>query len=776
MPANFIREIQGASQRSPFVGTTVSNIQGVVTAIIATGAGRGFYFQDPNPDSDNATSEGIFVFLGSTWTPPGGLAIGSSVQVAGLVEEFRRGGNGGDPNNLTVTQINANASGGSVAQIASIGSITPTVIGSGGRVAPTSVINNDFVTGSAGNVETSGDFDPTTEGIDFYESLEGMLVQINNPRTTSPTNSSGEIWVLPDGGIGATGVTARGGSIVSPTDFNPERIQIDDMLLGAKSPAVDVGAQLGTVTGIVDYSFSNYEVLATTLPTVFSPSALTREVTALKPSETGLAIATFNVENLDPNDGATKFNTLASRIVTNLGAPDIISLEEVQDNNGATNDAGVDATTTYSTLIAAIQASGGPAYEFRQINPTDDQDGGEPGGNIRVGFLFNPQRVQFVDRPGGTSTSNTTINTVDGKPQLSASPGRIDPTNAAFAASRKPLVGEFVFNGKTIFVVGNHFNSKGGDQPLYGPNQPPTLSSEVQRRQQAQLVNDFVDGILAVDVNANVIVLGDLNDFPSSEPLNILKGTPGGSGTAVLRNLIETLPANEQYTYNFQGNAQVLDQILVSNGLFAQLNGYDVVHVNSEFTDQVSDHDPSVARFTLGEAIAPQPQPLPQPEPLPEPLPKSILGTPGNDRLNGTSDDDVIEGLAGNDVLKGVAGNDVLIGQKGKDLLVGGLGSDRLTGGTGKDTFIFQQKDEAGDTITDFSRGDVLKLVKLLNRLNYKGSDPVADGYLRFRQAAANTLVQLDMDGSKGGEGFSNLTSLLNVKAATLEVGRNVLV
>jgi len=148
-----------------------------------------------------------------------------------------------------------------------------------------------------------------------------------------------------------------------------------------------------------------------------------------------------------------------------------------------------------NTLIASIQAAGGPTYEFRRVNPSDDQDGGEPGGNIQVGFLFNPARVQFVDRPGATSTSSTSINNIGGKPQLSASPGRIDPTNTAFSSSRKPLVGEFVFNGKTIFVVGNHFNSKGGDQPLYGPNQPPTLTSEIQRRQQAQIVNDFVDGI-----------------------------------------------------------------------------------------------------------------------------------------------------------------------------------------------------------------------------------------------------------------------------------------
>ncbi|MGB8686386.1 MAG: hypothetical protein WCD53_03475 [Microcoleus sp.] len=165
---------------------------------------------------------------------------------------------------------------------------------------------------------------------------------------------------------------------------------------------------------------------------------------------------------------------------------------------------------------------------------------------VRVGFLFNPNRVTFVDRPGGTSTTATTINTVSSAPQLSASPGRIDPTNAAFNTSRKPLVGEFQFNGQPVFVIANHFNSKGGDEPLYGPNQPPVLTSETQRRQQAQIVNNFVDRILAVDANANVIVAGDFNDFQLSEPLNIVRGIPGGPGTAVLQNLIETLPENER--------------------------------------------------------------------------------------------------------------------------------------------------------------------------------------------------------------------------------------
>ncbi len=274
-----------------------------------------------------------------------------------------------------------------------------------------------------------------------------------------------------------------------------------------------------------------------------------------------------------------------------LGLPILRELMEVQDNNGAVNDGVVDANVTFNRLISAIQAAGGPGYQFRSINPVDDQDGGEPGGNIRVGFLFNPARVTFVDRPGGSSTSTTTVVGGAQGPALSTSPGRLDPLNPAFTRSRKPLVGEFLFDGHTLFIIANHFKSKGGDQPLFGHHQPPARPSEVQRQQQAQVMSDFVQTILARDPNANVVVLGDLNDFEFSGTLSLLK-------SARLTDLVETLPPEERYTYVFEGNSQVLDHILVSPNLVQNAAvEYDMVHVNAEFAEQVSDHDPEVARI-----------------------------------------------------------------------------------------------------------------------------------------------------------------------------------
>ena len=149
-----------------------------------------------------------------------------------------------------------------------------------------------------------------------------------------------------------------------------------------------------------------------------------------------------------------------------------------------------------------------------------------------------------------------------------------------------------MFNGQKLFVIANHFGSKGGDQPLFGRFQPPTLSSEAKRIQQAQIVNDFVDEILAADPNASIVVLGDLNDFEFSTALNTLKG-------GVLNALIETLPAGERYTYVFDGNSQAIDHILLSGNLFSKPREFDVVHVNAEFEVQASDHDPQVVRIRL---------------------------------------------------------------------------------------------------------------------------------------------------------------------------------
>jgi predicted extracellular nuclease len=570
-PPTRIHTIQGASHRSPLEGTLVLNVPGIVTAKTF----NGFFIQDPAPDADPATSEAIFVF---TSTAPA-VNVGDAVSARGTVQEFRPGG--AATINLTTTELgNPNVG----VTVLSSGNALPstTVIGAD-RMPPTEVIEDD----AAGNVETTGVFDPATDGIDFWESLEAMRLQLNDAQATGPRNSFGEISVV----TGAAGVrTTRGGIVIRPGDFNPERVILDDVIMA--TPSVNTGDTLaGATVGVLDYNFGNFKLLITSVGAPTS-GGIAREMTAAA-SPGQLAMATFNVENLDAAEGPDKFTALAAMIVNNLRSPDILALEEIQDNNGPTNDSVVDASLTLAKLRDAVVAAGGPTYSWRLIDPVDDQDGGEPGGNIRQAFFFRTDRgVSFVDRPGGTSTTATGVVAGPGGPELTVSPGRVDPTNPAFINSRKPLVGEFMYNAHRLFVVANHFNSKGGDDPLFGYRQPPILSSEVQRNQQASVLAGFVSQILSIDEDALVAVIGDLNDFEFSQPLTILEA-------AGLTTLIETLPQSERYSYVFDGNSQTLDHMQVSDGLLAALIQFDSVHANSEFADQISDHDPQAARFGL---------------------------------------------------------------------------------------------------------------------------------------------------------------------------------
>jgi predicted extracellular nuclease len=602
LPAT-IAGVQGASHLSPLTGRVVTGVEGIVTAR-RTAGGRGVWIQTPVGDADVRTSEGIFVFVNAAPA----AAIGDAVRVTGTVTEFRGGcadpctpAAGSGFNNLTITQLtssNANV------QILSSGNPlpAPTVIGTGGRMPHTEEIDDDSPT--TRDVEVANVFDPADDAIDFYESLEGMLVRLDGGAVVvGPTKSFGEISVLPNGGSWTTGIrTPRGGILYSSyADGQPERIQVDDEILRDLAPTprpakampdMDVGAVVTSpIVGPLDYTFANYKLQATTTP-VFTRSTIARETTRA-PRDQELAVATFNVENLSINDSQAKFDELAGMIVTNLRAPDLIGIEEVQDDSGATDNGITDASQTWARLIAAIQSAGGPVYEYRSINPLNNQDGGAPGGNIRVGFLFRTDRgLSFVDRPGGNATTPTAVVDHPSGPRLSLSPGRIDPANPAYAETRKSLAGEFRFRGKKVFAVVVHFSSKGDDQPLFGRFQPPTRLSEEARHGQAQVVADFVSDLRAADENAYVVVLGDINDFQFSATVEIL-------GEGGLTTFVNDLPANERYSYVFEGNSQVLDQILATDVMLARLVEYDVVHVNAEFAVQASDHEPSVARINM---------------------------------------------------------------------------------------------------------------------------------------------------------------------------------
>ena len=385
--------------------------------------------------------------------------------------EFRAGG--ATSANLSTTEIS-----GATAVITGSGRIAPTIVGRGGRKPPRTVIDDDTV----GDVEQDSVFDPREDGLDFYESLEGMLTEVRKAVAIAPTTDFGsnrELPVLADGGAGATVRARRGPLVVRRGDMNPERIILNDANDpgGAFLPIADVGDRFkAPVRAVVDYSFGNFKFLAVNDPR-FADGGLRPETTR-KRGRDELAVASYNVENLDGVDEQERFDRVADQIVGNLRSPDILSLEEIQDNDGAATTTPTQANLTYERLIDAIAAAGGPTYDYRQIDPEPGTDGGEPGGNIRVAFLFRTdvRGLRFVDRPGGDATTATEPVAGARGARLTLSPGRVDPTNDVFDNSRKPLAGEFRYRGKPLFVVGNHFNSKGGDDPLFGRFQAPRRS------------------------------------------------------------------------------------------------------------------------------------------------------------------------------------------------------------------------------------------------------------------------------------------------------------
>jgi predicted extracellular nuclease len=624
-----IWEIQGAGHVSPLAGTTAFDVEGVVTAV----SGSGFWMTDATPDEDPFTSDGLFVFRGSGAKP----AVGAMVQVDGPVVEFRPGGGGGFEN-LTITEITTP----NTFSVLSTGNVLPvTVIGEAGRMPPHEIIDDDTA-GGDGTIDGAGavtTYDPASDGIDFWESLEGMRLQVADAVAVGPTaffgSVSREIAVV--SGTTAGMRTPRGGILVRNLgavgdyrtgDFNPERLILANTL--AALPEVNVGDGFATdPVGVLDYTFGNYKLFVTADPGRLDNGLIREEADRTGARE--LAVATYNVENLTVGNPQAKFDQLADQIIHNLQAPDLIAIEEMQDDSGGANNGVVTAQAGWDKLIATIVNRGGPAYQFRSIDPVNNADGGAPGSNIRVGFLFRTDRgLEFVDRPGGNATTDTGVDpTPNGKgAQLTISPGRVLPDPAgplatAFVDTRKSLAGEFRWRGETLFVVANHFSSKGDDHPLFGRFQPPERFTEFQsgtpedgwRHAQAQVVNDFVDEVLAVDDDAHVIVLGDINDFHFSETVGVLTGVlvagsggrdADGSGPTaptgeapVLATLFDGLAAEEQYSYVFEGNSQVLDQILVSTSLVELDPRYDVVHVNAEFASQASDHDPSVMRVSF---------------------------------------------------------------------------------------------------------------------------------------------------------------------------------
>lgn len=808
-----ISQIQGPAAYSPILAadgitalntasTTTVTVQAVVTALDGVGARQGFFLMEEQGDWDasNLTSEGIFVMtrtdgnVGSTLAAIAPtLQVGDLVTVTAQVTEYQAF------QNLPRTMLTG-VTASSITITANEQALPTWVLdGSEGRSIPSAILT-DETPNYFDSVGLAG-FDPQSDALDFFETVEGMrvtvpdLVAADGFVSTSggdpffkaystvhadadQINSRGGYTIAGDPPLSppdtpeAEDAVNAGGRYVHDGDVNPDILELDFSDFAVAPPAaltnaVAMGTELGDVTGILDFDFTDLKLYVTDPIAPVAASAPVRETTTITADARSLTVATFNVENLDPTDGAARFAAIADAIATNLKAPDILTIEEIQDSNGAaagdgTSSTGTSASQTWQLLVDAVNARTGERYQWVDELPVYNAEGGEQSGNIRVGFLYNTNRVQlgnvaadatidqrraYTDRIGdGVRATGDLIRYDD-----SQIAGQIN--TADWSNTRKSLLGEFTFNGNSVYVLANHLPSKGGSGTFWQVDQTlpedPINAGWEKRNAIAEDVWAMMDTIQTGSSANRIVAGGDWNDFYFARPLEAATGyvdanAVARTGGARFDNLTVTeLSEAERYTYAFDGRSQAIDHVLVDQQLSAVAT-YDVVHINTGYNSQggtnpaLSDHDPAEAQFDFRNF---------------------------GERLNGTAGGDTIDGLGGDDVLRGLGGNDRLLGGEGDDRIEGGAGADAMTGGEGADLFVFGADLGGGrDRVTDFGADDaIVTTVRLFDGNNdgiiTRGRDKDFDfaqgGSVAIFRQSGSPITKLAYEGSYVDEGVT---------------------
>ena len=590
-----IHDIQGSGTTSPHVGDFVST-SGIVTGRKT----NGFYIQAPDADvdADPLTSEGVFVFTSSA--PPAAAAVGHSVDVVGVVQEFVPPQ---DVNSPPTTEI----------------------------VGPPLV--SQLTTGNplpAPVTLTATDTDPTGS-IEQLERVEGMRVHVASLTAVAPTQGSitessatsvtngvfygvitGVARPFREPGIEVPDPLPSGSPCCVPSfDANPERLRVDsDGQPGAAALEVTTGAIVTDLTGPLDYAFRTYTILPDPPPAT-PPSAFGNmsAVPVPVPAADEFTVASFNLERFfdttndagvdDPVLTSTAFDnrlgkaSLAIRNVMQI--PDILGVVEIEN---------------VSTLEALAARINGDAVAASQPDPDYQAylfEGNDIGG-IDVGFLVKgAPRVSVIDvTQEGKDT--TYINPNNNQPELLN-----DRPSLVLRATVQPPTGLAV----PVTVIVNHLRSLSGvDDPVDGGR------VRAKRRAQAEFLADLIQARQAADPNERIVSVGDYNAFQFSDgyvdSIGTIKGTPAPTDEVVLAsgdlvtpdltNLVDTAPADQRYSYSFDGNAQVLDHVLVTANLLPSVRGFHHARNDADFPEslrndatrpeRISDHDMPVAYFS----------------------------------------------------------------------------------------------------------------------------------------------------------------------------------
>jgi predicted extracellular nuclease len=549
-----ICDIRGEGPRAAMAGRVVT-LRGVVTGL----SRHGFFIQNTRPGPVPGISDALFVFS-PKWPAP----VGALLEVSGQVQDYVKQEHGKPATQVRLEDVKV-------------------LKKRGPEIKPFEL--------TADNVPAD-----TVELAAFLNGLECMLVTIAAGQTfIAPSNPFGDYVVILDAEKPVEGVvrTAQGGVLVehqNPLRWYPG-FRIHDY---GMAPRVNVGAKLlSRVTGPLNYRVEAFQ-MAVSHPIEIENNDIPRCVSRLQAEAGHLTIMTMNGFNLDQHVespdkvqnpgldidddwGDGRFLTLARAVVDQANVPDIVALQEIQDNDGAEISEVVDASATYGGLVRVIRKLCGTGYLWVDIPPGVGADGGQPGGSIRNGFLYNPGRVGMLED----------------------SVGLIGAADPAFIDSRKPLIVHFreKTTGRVLACINVHLASKRHQFSVFAPERPGFDARLPVRVRQAEIIGEHLAGLRRAGLD--YYVTGDFNDTEDSETLAALVDEHNV-------NLVKTLPADQRYDYNHRGKLQVLMHGIVSSRLAGSHAEYEIIHGNEllgiqpgKTTDKPSDHAYVLAKIRL---------------------------------------------------------------------------------------------------------------------------------------------------------------------------------
>jgi len=600
-----ISDVQGEKNVSQYENQT-ARLTGIVTARTRSG----FFIQTPDDKTDNnpKTSEGVFVF---TKTEPSAEAtIGNLVSVTGFIDEFRPKT---EPLSLPITELSMKK-GTDIIQVVSKNNPLPKPI-----------------------ILTTADF--SSGVIDALEKYEGMRVSVETMTVVAPTNgridgknatseSNGVFYGVLKGmprPFREPGIEIYEYVLLNDKDKeklkkdfpkiplfdnNPERLRVESTAqLGGQAIDTTAFAEIKNLTGILHYAYRAYTIYvdADNKPTV---SGSVKAMPLPDMNDRQFSVAGMNLENFfdDEDDPAIKEDIVTTEAFTKrmkkismairdyMKIPDVIGIIETE------NLAALKRLAQKINDDAAASGKPNPKYEAYLIDGND-------GRGIDSGFLVKSSRVKVVEvkqlgKDDKFKNPKGDEDTLNDRPPLMLR-ALIDD-----AKTGKPF--EFT-------VVVNHLKSfLGVDDPKDGG-----ARVRLKRKLQAEFLAKFVQERQTANADERIILLGDFNAYQFNDgigdSIGTIKGTPVPKEAVMnasedlvnpdLTNLVDLIKADQRYSYSFDGNAQVLDHILVNAAMKKHINGFGYARLNADFpeiyrnddtrAERFSDHDAAVAYFTF---------------------------------------------------------------------------------------------------------------------------------------------------------------------------------